>query len=430
VLHELNRRDELESLVIEESWITEDPTCALTLASVRYEQERYGDAEVLARASLHRSPDEAQTLFLIARTILTPIQKQLDKDPPLYWRLPEETQRRLIEAESLISKAVDMLRSHDNPRRFHEALAARAVVRIMLGRYEAALTDCDRVLSDVPTDENALGNRGLLLLKLDRTADAIKVLEQLKSKPETQIPLALAYVGNKEPEKAIALLRPLFMSEHDHDRRFEMADILLSAYGILSDESGAEEIVSSVAKEFPNDARGLAVTARHRRRQGKTEDAINLFREALAYAAGNLRELLGLELANTYFSFSRYSEAAELYREIVDKTSDNPLTRKFLVSLFNAGLYRETLLLAQALRGDREAIPFITELEALVMQYIGDLDRAIDLFEKLSHIEPENISHNVRLALLHLRRGNRDVARRILSSIDLGKLPIAKFYFN
>jgi len=128
-LHELNRSDDVENLVRDEPWVLEDPTCALTLANIRFEQGRYSDAESLARSCLHRSPDEAQTFLLIAQAIITPIQRQLHDDPPLRWRMSEQTQRRLIEAETLITNAVDLLRTHDTLIRFHEALAKRAVVR-------------------------------------------------------------------------------------------------------------------------------------------------------------------------------------------------------------------------------------------------------------------------------------------------------------
>ena len=425
-LHELNRSDDVERFLKGEPWVLEDPTCALTLAHMRFEQGRYSDAESLARGCLHRSPDKAQTFLLIAQAIITPIQKQLIDDPPLRWRLAEKIQRRLVEAETLITNAVDMLRSHDNPVRVHESLARRAVIRIMLGRYEDGLSDCDRVIADDPTHEQALGNKALLLLKLDRTNDAINILERLKSKPESHLPLALAYVENKEAEKAIAILRPIFDPEKRGDRQFEIADALLSAYKLSLNESAAEEIIRSISEKWSNDARGLTVIARYRRRQGKDGDAVALLREALAYANDNLRNVIALQLADIYYSLERYSEAAELYGEIVDKTSDNPITRKYLVSLFNAGFYRETLILAQSLKGNHEAVPLITELEALVMQHIGDLDRAIELFEKLTQVEPQKISHRVNIALLHIRRGNRDAARQVLSNIDGGEVNDSK----
>ena len=92
----------------------------------------------------------------------------------------------------------------------------------MLGRYEDGLSDCDRVIADDPTHEQALGNKALLLLKLDRTNDAINILERLKSKkPYSYLPLALAYIENKEAEKAIAILRPIFDPEKLGDRQFE-----------------------------------------------------------------------------------------------------------------------------------------------------------------------------------------------------------------
>jgi tetratricopeptide (TPR) repeat protein len=417
-LHELNRSGEIETLLRDEPWMSDEPTCALTLANIRYEQGRYSEAESLARGSLHRGPDQAQSFVLVAQAIITPIQKDLNDDPPLRWRIPEQTQNRLLEAETFLTNAADLMRYHDTPARFHAALARRAVVRIMLSRYEDALADCDRVLADDPTHEQALGNKAIILMKLDRTTDSIKILERLKSERESHIPLALAYLDNKEPEKAIAILRPMFEPETCNDLQFQIADTLLSAYNLSGNESAAEEIVCSISQKWPNDARGLAVIARYRRRQERNEDAIALLREALAHANGNVRDLIALQLADIYYSLDRYSEAAELYGELVDKTSDNPIMRKYLVALFNAGSYRDTLVLAQSLRGSRPAIPVISELEALVMQHIGDLDRAIELFEKLSQVEPQNISHRVRLTLLHLRRGNRRDAQQLLSNFE------------
>jgi tetratricopeptide (TPR) repeat protein len=416
-LHELNRSGEVESLLRDEPWILEEPTCTLTLASIRFEQKRYSDAESLSRASLHRTPDETQSLMLLAQAIITPIQKELNKDPPLRWRIPEQTQNRLHEAETLLTKATDLLQHHDTPTRLHAALAGRAVVRIMLSRYEDALADCDRILAEDSTHEQALGNKAILLLKLDRTTESIKILERLKSEPESHIPLALAYVDNKEPEKAIAILRSMFEPDKHDDLQLQITDNLLSAYNLSRNESAAEEIIRSIKENWPNDARGLTTIARYRRKQGKNEDAIALLREGLAYANDNFRDLIALQLADIYYSLERFSEAAELYGEIVDKTEDNPITRKYLISLFNAGSFRETLLLAQSLRGNHDAIPVVTELEGLVMQYIGDLDRAMELFEKLSRVEPQNIMHRVRVVLLHLRRGNRETAERILSKI-------------
>jgi len=144
--------------------------------------------------------------------------------------------------------------------------------------------------------------------------------------------------------------------------------------------------------------------------------------EGLAYAGGHARSRIALTLADLFYSIGRYAEAAEVYSTIVDKKADNPILRTYLVSLFNSGSYRETFLLAQTIRGCREAIPVVTEIEALVLEYIGDLERARELRLQLSRVEPNNIVHRIRVALLDLRRGDPEAARATLSNIPLNEI--------
>jgi len=127
-------------------------------------------------------------------------------------------------------------------------------------------------------------------------------------------------------------------------------------------------------------------------------------------------------LAGTYYSARRYSDAAELYREVFDASTDNTLTRRYLAALCNAGSYREALVLARRLRADGNVIPMVSEVEALVLERVGDLDGAIGLLLKLSCLEPASVFHRVRIALLQLRRGDRDAARITLSDILLSDL--------
>jgi tetratricopeptide (TPR) repeat protein len=421
-IYNVGRLDELDELLKSESWIEEDTGCALALANIRYRQHRYGDAESFARRALHGGPDDVQAYLLLAEAIAAPIQHALREDPPLRWRLPVALRRRLKEAEAAYGCAVDLVDDGDNRRLLHQALTARAAVRAMLGSFEDALRDCDRVLAVDPSNERALRDRPLMLLQLNRRTEAIQGLERMQRDHYGDVVLATAYLDENAPDKAIALIAPRRQPGAGDEQQLEIVEILLNAYGLARKDVEAEALASAISETWPNDSEALSVLGRYRSRQGKAEEAIAIFREALAYATGHGRDRIALELARTYDLARRYSEAAELYREIVDVRSDNALARKYLAALYNAGSYRDALVLARRLRGDGDVIPMVSEIEALVMERIGDLDGAIGLLLRLSHIEPTNFFHRVRIALFQLRRGDRDAARITLSNIHVGDL--------
>ena len=425
-LHVANRNSELEDLLRSEPSILDDPSCSLILGNIRCEQGKYEEAETFAKKSLRSGSTDPQTYMILSQAIITPIQTALHDDPPFTWRLPDKLRLRLLEAETALTCAVDHYLHYDNKSGLHNALVNRAAIRGMLGNDEDALTDCNRVLGDEPSHGTALHNKAMLLMKAGRSAEVIQELERIPHDFDIQLILASAYEENKDPDKAIAILLPLLQGGLHKEQQLVIADTLLAAYAATRNEQAADKVVHLISDTRQNDPQLLAVIAHYKRKQGKPKEAVALLREALAYGSGNVRDQIALDLADVHYSLGQYSEAVELYDQVVDKTSNNSATRKYLVALFNTGSYREALLLAQSLRGTRDAVPVVTEVEALIMEHIGDLDQAIDLFNKLSQVERRNAVHQVRIALLRLRQGNREIANEILSRVDLRDIQDSK----
>jgi transcription elongation GreA/GreB family factor len=155
-------------------------------------------------------------------------------------------------------------------------------------------------------------------------------------------------------------------------------------------------------------------------RSGQKEEALDLYRKALDHAApGNQRDRMSDELADYYFEVEDWTAAAELYKDTVDQSDDNPQIRKYLTSLYNSGARRTALQVAQRLRAGGSAIPFVSEIEARVLVAAGKPEEALQVFTQLTRLEPKKFSHRLWMVELHRRLKDSEAARELLKEITL-----------
>jgi tetratricopeptide (TPR) repeat protein len=419
-LHKAGKTEEIRRLILEEPWIVEDSICSLFIGKFYLDQRDYDRAEAILKESIKKIAKEPQAHMLLASVIVTPIQETLRADPPLPWRMDSGVTERIEEAERILTQAVSLLEQYENRSLLHTALASRAGIRAMLDHFEDALRDCDRILVEDATHDLALRNKGLLLLQTRRPSEAIQCFLKIKEEGEhsaTVLPLAAAYYETDQAKETIQILTPIWAPDSRQRDQIHIADLLFAAYTKLANTSAIEDIFQSLIRVWPNDPDALTVLANQRNREGKVSDAIGLLREALAYSRNNQRDRTALLLGDTLYSQHNYAEAAKVYETIVDKRVDNTVFRKYLISLYNTGSHKEALALARALRGSGDAIPVVSEIEALILEYVGDLDQAKVLRKQLSVAEPSTVNHRIKIALLDLRLGDLEGARQVLSSV-------------
>ncbi len=108
-----------------------------------------------------------------------------------------------------------------------------------------------------------------------------------------------------------------------------VADLLLNAYNQTGDTERVEALISDLERERADDPEALTVLARQHMRSGQKEEALARYKKALQYAApGNQQARISDELADYYFEVGEWAAAAELYKDTVDQSDDNPGTRK------------------------------------------------------------------------------------------------------
>lgn len=419
VLYHVNRGDEIERLLSEEDWIESDPLCALALGLIRLSEQNFVQAEAYFRTALQGEAQNPHFHRLLAQTIIQPIDQILQTDPPL--QLSEEIVARIDEAESHLTRAVEIFEKYENQSGLYEALLQRAYVRGLQGQSYAALADCDRLLVSHPNDPKALYQKGHTLLFSGKTDEALQCYSRIEDEDERSkavLSVAVAYKRSQRHDKVIETLAYYWRPAELTRRQTIVADLLLMAYHHTGNTERAGAIVGDLERERGDDPEALIVRARHHMRAGQRDEARALYQRALGLASpGNQRLRISDELADYYYEAGHWAAAAELYKETVGKSDDKARTRNYLTALYNSGARRSALELARELRAGGAAIPFVSEIEARVLMAAGELEDALRLLTQLARLEPQKFIYRLWMVDIQRRLKDDEGARKTLEGV-------------
>lgn len=417
------RSDEARQIADEQDWMRSDAQCALVLALIEFHAARYVEAESLAQASLLADPENAQVMELLARCIVVPLQIDLEQNPPLPGKLPPTVISRANEAKGFFDRAVSILENQDHKELLLAAVANRGMVLSLLGRYADALRDYDRVLSQNPDQQLVKVNKARLLLGAGQPHEALRLLESVDAESRTAAwnPVATAYLATGQPKKALQVLTPRWEVVVDRRNRIRVAELLLEAYSALSDGVGAAKVATTLESDFPTDPEAIATAAEWRASQPDGyEHALALFFGALdSVIDSRQKDRITLSLAELYYRNRHFAESADLYGKLIPYFDHPGLFRRYLLSLFYSGAYREALNVAADKRAGGRALPFVSVIEAHLLEKIGDLASAERLLVELVEIEPDDPDHRISLAYLRYRRGDYDGSKQAVLGIGV-----------
>ncbi len=419
------RFDDVERTLANNSWAADDPGVNGVCAEIYFRTEDYDKAESYARRSLEREPKDAAMLEILAVSIITPVQRKLVADPPLEGRIPEESLARIGEAETFLAVAVDVLRASERRDHYLEILEHRAAVRILLDRYDEALMDVDAILGERPGDRMVLKKKVSILARMDQFASAVKIQEQLlndKAEAEDHVAHAQLLIDAEEPEKALAYLRVRWGELKGwRGPAFDAGEVYVRALLRTNEIEEMGRIISDLEGVRPGDSRVMALRARYLHLRGNADDALALLVKAAETATGNQRNFILLGRANMLCDLKRYAEAANIYRPLIDRNLVSPVSERFLIALLNSGQYKEALESARQMRGSRKVVLVISEVEARVLEHIGDTNSARAIWIELSKVEPKELGHLIRAVSISLGVGDKEAARGIVEPISLDR---------
>lgn len=379
------------------------------LALILAEQGRCEEAEKLYRQNLESPQTQPQDMLLLTQLIIVMTQRRSLHDFHLPWRLPTDVRRRLEEAEQLATQAIELFAEAENPARYFESRVVRAAVRGIVGRDADAIADCRSVLVREPEHLGALINGGLSALRLREYPEATRLLELARTRDSHEsviVPLAVGYLHAQRFDDVIALIEPLIRPQdytEQSDGRLQLLAEALMAKGF---SERVETLAASVNDSDGDSVRKLEVLASIRLIQKREGDALTLLEDAYQGAGEDIKDRIGIELADLLYQTHQWCRSVALYETLVDPEADTEPTRRFLIALFNCGELGPAYALARSLRRGGQALRVVSEIEALVAENIGELNVARELYEQLAHLEPQNAQHILRAAMIDVRTGH------------------------
>ena len=405
----------LDELVGTEEWLIGDRQCAVVLARVWTDQHRFDEALELSQPLIERDGTDYDARLVVAGCLLAMAQAGQGDDPTASCR----------EAVEQATEALRLLAPTElRPRRLH-ALSIRAGARLLLGRSEEAAADIDAVMREIPDDPSTLYNKGLVLIETDQFREASAAFSRIEDgdmRAKALLPLAFSHFASGGIEAAVELLRGEFSLERPSWDDIRKAELLCEAERSLGSQDSVGPLLEDARSREPDNPKFLALAARHHEVWGEPADTSPLLREALDAAGDDYIEV-AWRLANLYARQERFSDAADLYIEVVGDEPSHPAATSLLSSLGSSGRLREALAWARKIRQQHPHPPrFALESEAKILGRVGDVPAAVDRWLEVCSRNDATTPDQVSLAHALFRGGDRKRARDTARRIDTSEL--------
>lgn len=340
------------------------------------------------------------------------------------------------EAEAALSRFIELTTGWQNPQRRQIAFAQRAQARFSLGLDDAALQDCDRVLTDPERNEDhseyahAFFLKGLVLAQQNRAQEAIEAFDVAKSRCHEDILRFQARLSGAQLladmgkwNDVIDWISADWHPAADDRYQIEVASLLMLAYHQLEQSPMVAAVRKDLVVAYPDDPVTWCALAEQARRDGKSRVVIRHLEKALYIAThSHWPRSLGKRIANNlaveHALRHHYRRAAILLRPLVDPSKPNEALYNYLLCLDRMGRHHEALDLARKARNNGPALVPHSNIEAAISEQVGDLELAARLRRELAAADPLQISHALRLAYIEQEIGNITAAQNAIESID------------
>ena len=237
------------------------------------------------------------------------------------------------------------------------------------------------------------------------------------------LPLAEACRHDGDPAEAAALLRGSFSLDSPEWEDIRRAEMLCEVEAALGDDDSVETLLARAQELEPDSARLFLVEAAHHRAQERIADAEAALVRALDCASAEDGPILRWRLAAFYGQCERYSEAADLYEEVVGGDVSHSGAIPLLVSLRNGARLRAALDWARAIRAQHpNPYKVALETEAQILNQVGDVGAAAARWGDICIRDDATETDHLRHAQALLWAGERDEAAEKVREIDASAL--------
>ena len=302
---------------------------------------RRDDALDLLRPRLKAELAFVPAWEIFGRILLQRAQEQIRSGQILSWQIPNPLLEDIREAERAISKAIELVEATEAIADVAGVFVNRAHARHLLGDTNGAEADYDRALALEPDLIYAHHAKALQAVERSDYAAVLRAMSKIAKEhltPEMIILLGMSYVALGRPREAVAALAGIFNhAETPRQVRIRAGEILVRAYQKLNDRAESANVIATLEADFAGESDILDIVAEHREACGVTVGAEKELENAYRSAPAGRRSFLAIDLAAYYFRHQRWTEAADVYRELAGPGMHPGLRVNYAVSLLNSG---------------------------------------------------------------------------------------------
>jgi tetratricopeptide (TPR) repeat protein len=304
----------------------------------------------------------------------------------------------------------------------------RGAARRLAGDVTGAVSDTEVAVKYEPDNLDYKKHLAQLYYENSQSAKSIELLEELATKdelPEMKIALAERLIEDNQALKAIEILES-FIKKSKSKRFKRTATLFLLQVYIDSDRfKEAERLVEDLQINESNSSYSLTLAGKLKLGQSDSESATSYLLEA----KGKLSKDALLDeksiLADELYSAGLFAEAAEVYEEFIDPKIASDMSKKLLNTYYRAGNHNKALNLCKLIQKEHGPSRYLTEMESTIYEDIGELTKAQRVCKKYLKDNPNDVSMQLRLAVINYRKGDNSAVDTFLdSSPDYTKLDV------
>lgn len=317
-------------------------------------------------------------------------------------------QRQFDEAQQQIDEALRLQPNNPRGRLLH------ARVLMATGKWKETRAALTSLLKDVPNDNEAKLETGVLAILEKRYPDAIEIFIKLRDvDPRASAGIATVYASQGQTQKAADTITEAL-------RKWPDALVLLEQMAAIRARSGnydaAIEQLRQLLAMNPKSVDTIRRLGDMYEAKGDHAEAIAAYQRALELAPTNVN--IGLTLADTLAYAGRNADAKRHYEGLLKVYPDNPGALNNLAFFLadSGGDLDEALRLAQRALAKYPNQAAFSDTIGYIYLKKGMTDAAVQTLESVVRKNPELAAFHYHLGLAMFQKGQKAAARNELNS--------------
>jgi len=288
-----------------------------------------------------------------------------------------------------------------------------ATIKHLLDESDEAIRILDKGLEISSENVLLLRNKGVVLLESGHTKESIQYLKKvLSDNPKSDIVFKLIYAYSqlKQFDEAVNnITKYLSQGIHQSDRiRAERS--LFDLYYQIGERDKASETLKKYSSEIYKEID----QSRFHIYEKNYEESVKILDKLVSEKNKEFDSKDIFEIANGYYSSKDYNKASIYYEKVVDMDKYSPILFRFVDSLNNCSRKDEALTIIEKIRKSEGFIAEIINIEASILEEIGDLDKITEICEDGLSNNPDDYQLQLNLALYYIRQEEKEKIKSIL----------------